>query len=599
MSLPKQTLLQSLGAGLATANLDHHGLVAAICKDLKIAQRIDKRLLPTPTRKVSPGQAVVAMILNGLGYTNRTLYLSHHFFSSKPIERLIDPSLQAEDITNYTLAHALDDIASYGSSKLFMEVAMEIAIEHNLLGLTNHVDTTSFSLEGSYAHQEQQQIVQGQQEEKHEEQEEPKEQADKGQQQDQAGEQDTESVQVISITRGYSKDHRPDLKQIVLSLVVNGPSSIPIYMEPLSGNSSDKTTLHQAISAVEQFKEQIDLDASFKWVADSALYTRDKLLKDNSYTWLTRVPETIKAARELLEKEERSIPWQAQEKGYKTSSYTSSYGGIQQRWMLVYSTQSYDREKERLESKLKKDKKALEQQLWHLSNQVFGCVQDGEKAVKELIKKQELLQINYQIEPVKGYLGRGKPKQGQALAIKGYQLKASVVEQEEAIRKVLNRKGRFILATNDLNEEGYPDQAMLEEYKEQQEVEGGFRFLKDPFFMVDKIYLKLPSRIAGLMMVMNLTLLVYNVGQYKVREELAKRGEKLPNQLGKEIDNPTLRWIFQLLEGIGIIYLRESLPGRFPQSYVSNITAIRGRIISLLGSEAEKIYGLAGEKKVA
>jgi transposase len=78
-------------------------------------------------------------------------------------------------------------------------------------------------------------------------------------------------------------------------------------MEPLSGNSSDKTSLHQRINQVECFKKQIALDKPFKWVADSALYTRDKLLKDNSYTWLTRVPETIKEARELLEKDGQYI----------------------------------------------------------------------------------------------------------------------------------------------------------------------------------------------------------------------------------------------------------------------------------------------------
>lgn len=65
---------------IQTAALDHLGLVAAVCQDLKIAQRIDDRLPCDPQRKVSPGRAVVAMILNGLGFTNRRLYLTHQFF---------------------------------------------------------------------------------------------------------------------------------------------------------------------------------------------------------------------------------------------------------------------------------------------------------------------------------------------------------------------------------------------------------------------------------------------------------------------------------------------------------------------------------------
>jgi transposase len=72
-------------------------------------------------------------------------------------------------------------------------------------------------------------------------------------------------------------------------------------------------------------------------------------------------------------------------------------------------------------------------------------------------------------------------------------------------------------------------------------VEGGFRFLKDPWFMVDSTFLKLPSRIEALMMIMTLCLLVYNVGQYRLRKSLEAQNTTLPNQLGKEISNPTLK----------------------------------------------------------
>lgn len=124
---------------IQTTTLDHLGLVAVICQDLKIAQRIDNRLPCDSQRKVSSGRAVVAMILNGLGFTNRRLYLIHQFFEFKAIERLLGPDLEAKDITDYTLGHAPDDISEYGSSKLFAEVAFGIAIENQLLGSTNHL----------------------------------------------------------------------------------------------------------------------------------------------------------------------------------------------------------------------------------------------------------------------------------------------------------------------------------------------------------------------------------------------------------------------------------------------------------------------------
>ena len=102
---------------------------------------------------------------------------------------------------------------------------------------------------------------------------------------------------------------------------------------------------------------------------------------------------------------------------------------------------------------------------------------------------------------------------------------------------MLNSKGRFILATNDLDKENYQDQMMLNEYKEQQNVESGFRFFKDPWFMVDSIFLKSPKRIEALMMVMTLCLMIYNISQYKLRETLKEKNETLPNQLNKQVQS--------------------------------------------------------------
>ncbi len=121
-----------------------------------------------------------------------------------------------------------------------------------------------------------------------------------------------------------------------------------------------------------------------------------------------------------------------------------------------------------------------------------------------------------QIVPVSKHIGRGKPKKGAEKVIVCYRMEADFEKDQRAIDKELNKKGRFILA-NDLDIENYQDGKMLEEYKEQQTVEGGFRFLKDPWFMVDSIFLKLPSRITALMMIMTLCLMIYNIGQYKLR----------------------------------------------------------------------------------
>lgn len=554
-------MLEIVGEEIKTLAMDHHGIVASLCKELKIAQRIDEKISDNDKRQVvSPGQAVVAMILNGLGFTNRRLYLTTQFFEGKPVERLLDANIHARDLTDYTLGHALDEIARFGASRLFAIVAFGIAVENNLLGHVNHLDTTSISVEGEYDGED--------------------------------------TLSKIEITRGYSKDHRPDLKQAVLSLVANGPSDIPLWMEPLSGNSSDKKSFHETIKKVRAFQKEINHDKNFKWVADSALYSKEYLLKTNDYLWLSRVPETINEARELLERPLQAIEWQKGEKGYKTAAFTSNYGGIEQRWLLVYSEQAYQREKKTLEKKLGKQEELLRKALWHISNESFNCEADAVKALKPLKKKYSLFKFDEVMVPILKHEKSGRPKLGETKKIVGYQIITELQSDAEGIDSLLQKKGRFILATNDLNIENYSDQRMLEEYKLQQNVEGGFRFLKDPWFMLDSIFLKLPHRVEALMMVMTLCLLVYNVAQSKLRLALEKQQETLPNQLGKEIKNPTMRWIFQIMEGIGIVRFYEGPVNKLVKEVITNLSYLRKKIIRLLGDVTSRMYGLIPESQV-
>lgn len=543
------------GEEIKTMSMDHHGLVAAMCQELGIAEKINKRIGSDDERRVlSPGQSVEAMILNALGFTNRRLYLTHQFFETKPVERLLGGPVTAKDVTDYTLGHTLDEISKYGASKLFAEVAFEIALENkDLLGASNHLDSTSISVCGDY---------------------------EKG------------SPTAIKLTHGFSKDHRPDLKQAVLSLIVNGPSAIPLWMEPLDGNSSDKKSFHETIKKVNDFRKQIDLETEFKWIADAALYSKDKLLKQNDYLWLSRVPESILEAKNLVERDEKEVQWTPREKGYKTSSSISYYGGIKQRWLLVFSEQAYNREKKTLESKLARQAEELKKKLWHLGNQLFNCEKDVKVEAAKVGKKYPFYQIESEVTPVLKYGKRGKPKAGEEKTLVGYKLKLDFKRDEETISNQLHRKGRFILATNDLDKEGFSDAQMLEEYKGQQHVEGGFRFLKDPWFMVDSVFLKKNSRIEALMMVMTLCLMVYNVSQYRLRQALKDQNETLPNQLRKEIQNPTIRWIFQFMEGVGIVRFYEDKIYQPIREIITNLNALRKKIIYLFGEAACKMYGL-------
>lgn len=117
--------------------------------------------------------------------------------------------------------------------------------------------------------------------------------------------------------------------------------------------------------------------------------------------------------------------------------------------------------------------------------------------------------------------------------------------------------------------------------------------------MLDSVFLKLPKRIEALMRVMTLCLLVYNVGQYKLRKRLKENNITLPNQLGKEVSNPTLKWIFQIMEGIDVVYFyNESLSGKI-REVITNLNKLRKKIVWMFGGNAAWIYGLYYESEAS
>ena len=83
--------------GIEIARLDHLGIVAGVCREIGIAEYLDAGDTRTPER-VSVGTATVAMLLNGLGFANRRLYLVSQFFKTKPVAHLLGPGITAEDL---------------------------------------------------------------------------------------------------------------------------------------------------------------------------------------------------------------------------------------------------------------------------------------------------------------------------------------------------------------------------------------------------------------------------------------------------------------------------------------------------------------------
>ena len=155
--------------------------------------------------------------------------------------------------------------------------------------------------------------------------------------------------------------------------------------------------------------------------------------------------------------------------------------------------------------------------------------------------------------------------------------------------------GRFVLATNVQDKGKISNESMLLEYKDQSEIERGFRFIKNDTFGLDEVYLKKPERIGALTAVMTLCLLVYGLTQYKLREALQHNNEFLPNQKKKPTNKPTLMWVFALFSSVVMVNFQE---GNKNKRIVLNLYPLHQKVILLLGETARKIYLLPDTLKL-
>ena len=499
----------------SSAHLGHLGLVADKINSLNIIGLIDNRLPISEAygAKVSHGERVAAMIMNGLGFIDSRLYLFPEFLSDKPLDRLFNRHVRAEWFNDDATGRCLDEISAYGTTKLFTELSLTIGQARGLLGKSTHIDTTTLSLFGDF------------------------EQRSLG-----------ETIEINNNgtpwpKQGHAKSGRHDLKQMVLLLATTGAANFPLWMESHSGNASDQTTMPAAAVKIKQFCQKLANAPDFIYIGDSAIYA-NILQHSADMFWITRAPEKIKEVHALVSIPEEGLTWTKLGDGYSYCTTISNYKDVKQRWLMFFSEPAYSRESKTLDKKIKMDSDNQSKAWWHLSNQIFTCQHDGCKQAETQKKRLKFHEVTYSVVEVKKHLSKGRPKADKLPEIVGYQIKFSLRLNEQKIAEIRTRKGRFVLATNQLDEVVLSNEEVLGEYKGQSGTERGFKFIKDDTFQVDSVFLKTPERIDALMMVMALCLMVYGVSEYELHQSLQEKNETVPSQTKKPTSTPSLRWVF-------------------------------------------------------
>ena len=540
-------------------NIDHLGIVAGIIDSIGIVEIINELIGVEKDEKVNAGQVVKAMIINGLGFVSKPLYMFPEYFETIACEHLIGTGVKPEYLNDDKLGRVMDKLFIKGLDTIFFIIAVKAAKKFGVSLSTSHLDSSSMHVHGQYNTSLPEVIFESQKIGNNQELEEIA----------------VKSPKEITITYGYSRDHRPDLKQFIIERICSGDGDIPIFLKLASGNQADSSCFGQI--AVE-YQKQLEVNSLI--VADSALYTESNLKMMSDLQWLCRVPLSIKTAKSLISTIPESEFIDSTIPGYKLVSKTENYAGIEQRWLVVQSQERRESDLRKLTQKITKAESKAVLDLKKLSQERFACEADAIKALSKLSTQFKYHQIN------ESKVTPAKSNKKDSLNEISYQILATVCQDESKINTELLSAGRFIIATNVLDSQELSDDSMLREYKAQQSCERGFGFLKDPLFFADSIFLKSPERIESMGMIMGLCLLVYTLAQRQIRNALKGSKSTIKNQLGKATNSPSLRWIFQCFHCIHLITLNQ-------EEHISNWNKDRDFILRLLPDDCLRYYQLA------
>ena len=455
--------------------------------------------------------------------------------------------VESDYINDDKIGRVMDKLYKYGLNNLFIEIVLSVIKKFQIDIKYSHLDATSFHLHGEYKNEENK---------------------------DKSSEISRERP--IIITKGYSRDHRPDLKQVVLDLITSSDGDLPLLMRVGDGNEADKAVFGKILV---EFKKQIIFDSIM--VCDSALYSQENLKLIEHIKWISRVPMTIKKAKDLVQSVEiEEIDSEEREKraalnldGYKWKEEIVNYGGIKQIWLIVESQKRKNSDLEKLDKKLKKEKGKVEKLLKELKKENFETPEQAQYKLKGINKKLKL----FGIKEVK--LIENKSSCNKTV----YKMEGVGYENLEEIEVQRKQAGRFVLATNLVDEEKLTPSEIIINYKNQQSCERGFRFLKYPLFFADSFFVENTERIETMLFLMSLCLLVYNLGQRELKSNLKRTKIGIKNQLGKLTISPTLRWIFQCFQGIHVLTLNGI-------NQIVNLTEERHFILNYLPSSCQKYY---------
>ena len=539
--------------------LDTTGLVAGMFDYLGLEELIDTYIGKAGSHvKVNCGAVTKALVMQLLSVPYQTLSGTVEFYKRRPLCALLNQDIMPEDLNRHVLSRYLDEVYELGAEKLFVLCARKAARKLDLKISEAHIDSTSFHYDGS--------------------------------------EKDEEECS-LRIAAGYSRDHRPDLPQVISLMISDGGSKLPLYQRAVSGNTHDNKSFWETLTQawpliIEQFKDLKYL------VGDSALYSEENFIKayENNIKIVTRVPDGTNLAKKCFAQALNAA-------GAMTDINPEAPDGVKCMWcedavvggqnirlLLIDNRNLKEQKTAAVQRRAQKEYEKLTQKLKKLSTDPCQCRKDAEKAVEKLLKSCKLCVLSgIGYEEVYKHTSRGRPRKGEPAptVLACVKVTGKVMINENAVKATIAQETLYLIATNDTKREWTPAE-LLGTYKRQSVIERHWRLLKDPTLFLDALYLKTPHRITALLWVMSTALLVYSCLEYRVRGVMASKQLTIPDpEHKKEQNQPTLKRLFKYMENNNLSLNYVALTGRL---HVSGLTQPLMQLLAALGIEIAKYY---------
>ncbi|AEJ38307.1 IS4 family transposase [Sulfobacillus acidophilus TPY] len=501
-------------------------VIRALCEEIGLVAAIDQCVQWDPERcHLSPGERILALVINVLT-ARQPLYRVHEPLALTDTPLLLGAGITATDLTDDALGRALDKIAAAGGATVFSAVAAR-ALLHDRVWYPDgplfvHWDSTTRSVYGTYP--------------------------------------DAGSGSGVTPAYGHSKDHRPDLRPMILTLL-GTREGIPVVGTVQEGNRSDKTLNAEMVAALDDDFSPTQL-RQLVYVADSALVTGPnlELLAERQLRFLSRLPDTYHVAADVKAAAWAADVWRplgrigvrADAATYQASEQHGQIEGRDYR-LVVYRSSHLDRRKaQTLDRAVTREFQQLTRTAAAFGARTFACAADAEAAgaqwqataVWHTVSTTVVAETVPQKRPT-----RGRPR-AQAPApptITRYRVQPTVGSPDpDRLQAARERASTFVLITN-LAAEDFDARRLLEEYKGQTVIEQRFHFLKDPAF-VDALFVQKPERVEALGDVLLLACLVLSLLERRVRQ-----GPPLPTPSRGRLARPTGQEILHHLRPLVVI----------------------------------------------